>query len=123
MKHIILAIALITILSGCAGQGANFGSGQQAAIAGQGMMSGSETRSLECSEKAQIAVGVQGAGNVEVKVTDGSGAVVYTKSFDGGGQEGETKSLSGVTGTWGLKVIFTGSYGGFSGQYGVYLRC
>lgn len=106
---------LLVLLAGCAFQATSV------AISGQGMMDGTETKTLECDGSGQIAIGVQGEGSVAVRVTDGGGATVYTGTF-GTGQEGETKSISGAEGTWTLTVTFSGAFG-FNGQYGVTLSC
>ncbi len=116
----ILSVVLLVSLAGCAGA---TGFGNEVAIAGQGQKNGVETKDLDCGTKGQVAVGFQGEGNIDVKITDGAGAIIYTKSFNGGGQAGETKTLSGAEGNWKIAVTFSGLYGGYQGQYGLYLRC
>lgn len=117
----LLAVAL----SGCAnGQFGSYGDGKEILIGGNGQKTGSESKNLECSSEAQVAVGFNGQGTIKVTVKDGSGAKVYEKSFNGNGQEGETKEIPGEPGTWKLTVSFSGTYvGGWNGQYGIYLRC
>ncbi len=119
----IVSVLMLVTLAGCSGQMGSFGNGEEVAIAGQGQMTGAHNRDIDCGSKAQIAVGYQGQGNIDVKVVDGAGAIAYSDSFSGQGQEGETKTLNGAEGNWRLTVTFTGLYGGYQGQYAIYLRC
>lgn len=129
---LVTATLLALGLSGCAGfngtlgQGGAFGNGNQAAIAGQGSMRGEDSKTLDCArDQAQIAVGIQGSGKVVIKVEDGAGDEVYSKTFDGQGQTGETVVRSGEPGEWTITARFSSStlgLGSFEGQYGIYLR-
>lgn len=113
-SFVTLASAMLCalLLSGCTAGGGT------ASIAGQGVMGGTETRSLSCGTEGHLALGVQGGGSLTVTVTDGTGAQIYQKSV-GSGQNGESVPLHGQAGTWNLKV----SGSGYSGQYGITLSC
>ncbi len=125
-KVVLLASVLMAVaFAGCA----NISCGNCVNIAFQGQGSGSDSKSLECGTSGSIAHGVQGQGSVTVRVTDGEGKEIYSRSFDGQGQGGETDKISGAAGTWTLTVTrggsssFGGFGGGFQGQYGITMAC
>jgi hypothetical protein len=93
--------------------------GNSITVAGQGYSTGSQSKTLQCGTTGSIELGVQGAGSLTVKVTDGAGQQVFSQSA-GTGQNGSTQSLNGKEGTWTLTVS-TGF--GYSGQYGIVLTC
>ncbi len=130
----VFLLACLMMIAGCVdpagqnstqGQEASGSTGAEAAIAGQGQMSGSRSETVDCDGSARISVGIQGQGGVDVMVKDGTGAQVYAKSFDGQGQTADDVTRTGNAGTWTLEVEFTGGqyYPGFQGQYGIYVRC
>lgn len=112
MRAALLMVACL-ILAGCA-------STNSVTIASQGMSAGSESRSLDCGETGTISLGIQGAGKISVKVTDGDGATIYDKSDLSAGQDGESKTLEGAEGSWTLTVS---KGAGFAGQFGIVLTC
>ena len=109
-----IGIALLALLlAGCVGNSVT--------VAGQGYTSGTKTKTLDCgSGKGTISLGVQGAGKMEVSVTDAGGKTLFSDGGVGSGQNGQSQALSGQAGTWTLRVS-TGF--GFSGQYGITLTC
>jgi len=108
----LMVVLCLASVAGCIG-------GNSVTLAGQGYSSGTQTRTLQCGTSGSIQLGVQGAGSLSVKVTDGGGAQVFSQSV-GSGQNGSSQSLSGKEGTWTLTVS-TGF--GYSGQYGIVLTC
>ncbi|HEX2066673.1 MAG TPA: hypothetical protein VHI93_07665 [Candidatus Thermoplasmatota archaeon] len=108
----VLAALSTALLAGCAG-------GDSVTIAGQGYMTGTQTKTLSCGTSATLTLGAQGGGSLTVKVTDGAGAQVYSQSV-GSGQDGSHQDLSGKEGTWTL-IVSTGV--GYGGQYGIILAC
>jgi hypothetical protein len=112
LRSSVALVVVALLLSGCMG-------GNSVNIAGQGYTTGTQTKTLSCGSSAQIAMGAQGGGSLDVKVTDGGGNQVFSQSV-GSGQDGTTQSLTGKEGTWTLKVS-TGL--GYGGQYGITLSC
>lgn len=106
-----LAIAAL-LLSGCMGNAVT--------VSGQGVSSGTKSRTLECGGSGHVAAGNQGAGKMSVSVTDGDGKTIFTSSDFGAGQDGKAQKLTGEPGTWTLKV--STSFG-YAGQWGVTLTC
>ncbi len=100
------------LLSGCMGNAVT--------VSGQGYMSGSKSKTLDCGATGSIAMGSQGTGKLSVTVTDGDGNVILSEGDYGAGQSGKAQSLSGLPGTWTLKVS-TGF--GYVGQWGITLTC
>lgn len=100
------------LLSGCMGNAVT--------VSGQGYMSGSKSKSLDCGGTGTLAMGSQGTGKISVSVTDGDGNVIFSDGDFGAGQNGKAQSLSGLPGSWTLKVS-TGF--GYVGQWGVTLTC
>ena len=110
---VALLLALSTLLlSGCMGNAVT--------VSGQGVSSGSQTKSLDCGTTGTIASGNQGSGKMSVSVTDGDGKTIFSNGDFGAGQSGQAHKLSGAAGTWTLKVS-TGF--GYAGQWAVTLTC
>lgn len=108
----MLAVVCALALSGCMGNAVT--------VSGQGYMSGTKTKTLDCGATGHVAAGSQGTGKLTVIVTDGDGKEIFRNGDFGAGQEGRTQKLTGVPGTWTLKVS-TGF--GYAGQWGVTLTC
>ncbi len=114
-RFAMLAFLIVSLLmAGCTA------SGGSAAVAFQGAGASDRTATTDCDDTGSVAVGTQGAGSVTVTVTDGKGAVVFERTFQGGGQEGRVDDIKGEPGEWMLRAR---SASGFSGQYGITLSC
>lgn len=110
---VVVTLALATLLlSGCMGNAVT--------VAGQGVSSGTQSKSLDCGATGTVSSGNQGTGKMTVKVTDGGGATIFSSGDFGAGQSGQAEQLSGEPGTWTLKVS-TGF--GYAGQWAVTLTC
>ncbi len=111
-----LAVSLLALtsllLSGCMGNSVT--------VAGQGVSSGSKTKSLDCGKTGTVASGSQGTGKLHVSVTDGDGKTIFSSGDFGAGQDGQAQKVSGAAGTWTLKVS-TGF--GYAGQWAITLTC
>lgn len=136
MRGLLVVLCASIMISGCVdfngtmGQSGSYdtgyGNGKQVGMAGNGQMTGSDSKSLDCGDQAQISTAINGQGQIEVTVTDGAGKEVYSKSFNGQGQSGETVERSGTAGEWTIKVQFGTAglgFNGYQGQYAIYLRC
>lgn len=120
---VVASLLLAFSLAGCVGD-------SNTSIAGQGSKEGTASRELDCGDTGQLAIGVQGEGRVTISVVDGSGSRIYSESFSGGGQQGESTTLRGNAGTWTLQATFSGTSSfpgmpdpGFQGQWGITLSC
>lgn len=113
-RPLLIAAALGTalLLAGCMGNAVS--------ISGQGYVSGSKTKTLDCGASGTVAAGSQGSGKMTVVVTDGDNNEIFRSGDFGAGQSGNAQKISGVPGTWTLKVS-TGF--GYAGQWGVTLTC
>jgi hypothetical protein len=124
------------LLSGCSAS--NGADGQKATAAGSiaynGASAGTDrAKDFRCGSHAEVSLTSNlGSGKVRITVTDGAGAVVFTRTMSGPGQDGETTSVSGAPGTWGLVGVreagavpgYTGPYSSsFSGQYAANVAC
>lgn len=94
--------------------------GNAVTVSGQGYMSGSKSKSLDCGATGTLAMGSQGTGRLSVTVTDGDDNVVFQSGDYGAGQNGQGQSITGVPGSWTLRVS-TGL--GYVGQWAVTLSC
>ena len=101
--------------------------GNSVTVAGQGVTSGSQSKNLQCGVdgagmvSGTVSYGNQGAGQMDVKVTDGRGATIYDPSPGMmAGQSAESAQVKGEAGTWTLTVS-TGF--GYQGQWAVTLTC
>lgn len=112
--RIVLALAVVAALltAGCMGNSVT--------ISGQGYKSGTQTKTLDCGGTGHVAAGNQGTGKLTVSVLDGDGNTIFADGDFGAGQGGRTQRLTGVPGTWTLKVS-TGF--GYVGQWGITLTC
>lgn len=110
----VLATAVISslLLAGCMGNAVT--------VSGQGYMSGSKTKSIDCGATAHLAAGSQGSGKLVVSVKDGDGKEIFRSGDYGAGQSGQSQKLTGLPGSWTLTVS-TGF--GYVGQWGVTLSC
>ncbi|MEK6976376.1 MAG: hypothetical protein AABY18_08550 [Candidatus Thermoplasmatota archaeon] len=106
-----LAVAAL-LLSGCMGNAVT--------VSGQGYTAGGKTKTLDCGGSGTLAMGSQGTGKLSVTVTDGDDKSIFTSSDFGAGQDGKAQQLTGVPGTWTLKVS-TGL--GYAGQWAITLTC
>jgi hypothetical protein len=116
---LVLAAALLAVaLAGC--------TGNSVTVSGQGTQAGTQTKSLQCGSgdgqaEGRIAYGSQGAGTLNVRVTDGGGVTVYEAgSGMSAGQGGDAGRIVGRAGTWTLRVE---AGLGYAGQWAVTLSC
>lgn len=110
---LLLACLLsVPLLAGCTGNAVT--------VSGQGFQSGAESKTLECGGAGTLAMGSQGSGKLSVTVKDGDGNTVFQSSDFGAGQDGKAQRVTGVPGTWTLRVS-TGF--GYAGQWGITLTC
>lgn len=117
----ILAILALAFLAGCVGD-----SGGSAHVDFDGTGNGSHNDSAKCdSDGTLVASGQVDAGQVDVRVTDGDGAVVFDRQFDGGANL-DAQALDGASGTWRLTAVRTSDTllgQPFSGDYDFRLTC
>lgn len=113
-RLVLISAVTLTVLalSGCMGN--------VATISGQGYMSGTKTKTLDCAASAQLSSGNQGTGKLSVTVLDGAGKMVFQNGDYGAGQSGNSQTVNGAPGTWTLRVS-TGF--GYAGQWAVSLAC
>ena len=114
MRTFVVALLAVPalLLSGCMGNAVT--------VSGQGVSSGTQTKTLDCGMTGTVASGNQGTGKMSVSVTDGDGQTIFSDGDFGAGQGGQAQKLSGAAGTWTLKVS-TGF--GYAGQWAVTLTC
>jgi len=114
-------------LAGCAFE--NGPGGQSASAPGSLSYNGASTGShstepFRCDGSAKVNYNTNlGSGSITIKVTDGSGGELYSKTVSGPGQKSTTDPVSGPAGEWRLTVTRGGPLGGFSGQYNVNVAC
>lgn len=119
----LAAFALLSIaaLSGCIGD-----SGGSASVSFDGSGNGSHDDSTDCdSDGTLVASGQVDEGQVDVRVTDGDGATVFSRQFDGGANL-DTEPLDGASGDWTIRAVRSSdSLLGteFSGDYSFNLSC
>lgn len=124
MRTLLILLAAAALLAGCADDSGLDADGASLEFEGRG--SGSHEDSADCDDDATLA----GSGNVEdgsieVTVTDGSGAVKFEESFDGG-IESEAERMQGASGDWTLSIVRAGDDligDEFNGQYAFTLTC
>lgn len=129
MRQIVALLALTALLAGCAGDdadGLDAVDNEAASLEFEGRDSGNHSDSAECDEDATLT----GTGNIEdgtiqVTVTDGSGAMKFEKTYDGG-VDAEGERMEGASGEWTLTVTRAGDDllgDEFHGQYAFTLTC
>lgn len=125
MRTLVVAAMLVALaLAGCTAE--NSPGGQSASgngsLAYNGSSSGTQrSDGFSCDGSAQVSLaGNLGSGSLTVKVTDGAGSQVYSKSANGPGQVTENRDISGAAGDWRI----TATRGaGFTGQYTIGVDC
>jgi hypothetical protein len=112
LRVILASLTVALLLSGCMGN--------VVTISGQGYMSGTKSKTLDCGGSGQLSSGNQGSGKLSVTVLDGTDTVVYQNGDYGAGQSGSSNTVNGAPGEWTLRVS-TGI--GYVGQWAVTLAC
>lgn len=134
MRSVLVLSSLLTalLLAGCsASQGAD---GQQASADGslayQGASTGQQSSKFDCGDgSGMVSVGGQlGSGSLTVTVRDAAGKTVYTRTFNGPGQSGDSRQTdTGEPGEWTVSASRSAGSamygGGWSGQYGISVQC
>lgn len=126
-KTLLAALALAALLAGCAGDGGVQSVDRETAnVEFEGRDSGEHSDSAECDDDATLAgSGNIEDGNIQVTVTDGSGATRYQETYDGG-VETDGERMEGASGSWTLTVVRSGDDvlgDEFNGQYAFTLTC
>ena len=125
MKTLLLALASLTLLAGCAGND-DVNEAKVASLEYEGNESGTHEDSVDCDKDARLAgTGNVDDGTLEVTVTDGSGAMQFEKTYNAG-VEADGERMSGASGQWTLTVTRAGDDlvgDGFNGQYTFTLTC
>lgn len=118
---VLAAASLALLLSGCVGD-----SGGSASVSFDGQGNGSHSDGTDCdSDGTLVASGQVDAGQVDVRITDGDGKVVFSRQFDGGANL-DAQALDGASGDWEITALRTSDTllgQPFSGDYSFRLSC
>lgn len=114
-------LALVPLLAGCVGD-----SGGSATVSYDGTGNGADEDSTSCdADGTLVASGQVDSGQVDVRVTDGDGRVVFSRQFDGGANL-DAQAIDGAGGEWELSAVRSSDTllgSPFSGNYRFRLAC
>jgi hypothetical protein len=112
---------LLTLLAGCSNGTGGQEASSDGALAYNGASAGEQTTTRQCPARATLHWSANlGSGSLALKVTDSSGATVWSRTVTGPGQAADQTGLSAATGTWTVKATRSS---GFAGQYALHLEC
>lgn len=125
LRTTLLALVIAVGMAGCTVEDGKVKS-QSATLSYEGEQSGSHEERSDCDEDGQVT----GSGRIEdgtlrVKITDGGGDEVWSKTFDGEVSL-DSDSLNGASGEWTISADRSGNdLAGdeFNGQYTFNLSC
>ena len=120
-------VLLAGALAGCTNSTAGQSATSEASLVFNGASTGTHrSDAFDCGRAASVhATANLGSGALSIQVTDGAGAIVYTKRISSPGQLSDTEDLSNkAAGKWTIvaKRESTG-LGGWSGQYAIHVDC
>jgi hypothetical protein len=117
---LLASLATAAMVSGCTAAGA------AASVVFDGKGNGVNDDSAKCRDKGTLTgSGHVDDGQVTVRVTDGDGHELLSKTYQSGDIPVDAKGLAGNTGTWTVEATRSGSdlFSDFNGHYTFRLDC